>query len=121
VCGADPVHIGNLAHSVSGYGLIVSPPVDNSQLDCAEFSSFNGYKNRMATMHMGGGVKAKKSIVADIVAIDSGTGLMAFGGKDDGRVEVKTSTFYGSYGMLNKDCPDSETSNCGQCIPKAGV
>jgi hypothetical protein len=46
--------------------------------------------------------------MSNIVAIDSFTGLMPFGGKDDGRVEVKHSRFYGSKDMPNKDCPDDD-------------
>ena len=59
-CGGTAVHTGNVAHSISGYGLIVQPPV-GSELDCAEFSDFRGYKTRLGAMHMGGGIKSKTS------------------------------------------------------------
>ena len=55
-CGGTAVHTGNVAHSISGYGLIVQPT--DVEMDCAEFSDFKGYKTREGTMHMGGGIKA---------------------------------------------------------------
>ena len=57
--------------------------------------------------------------MSNIVAIDSFTGLMPFGGKDDGHVEVKHSRFYGSKDMPNKDCPDDD--QCGQCMDKTAL
>ena len=90
-CGESPVHYGNVAHSISGYGVIVTKKYDSK---CSEFSDFKGYKTRIATVHMGGGIGSAENIVSNIVTVDSSTGLMAFG-KTGGHVLVKDSTFYG--------------------------
>ena len=104
-CGGKQIHTGNVAHSISGYGLIVQKA--NTKIDdgCVEWSEFKGYKTRLATVHMGGGTGAGLNKVRDIVTIDSYTGLMALG-SSNGRVEVSDSIFYGSQNMPNKDCWD---------------
>jgi len=83
-----------------------------------EFSGFKGYKNRIATVHMGGGLGRKINQARDIVAIDSGIGVMALG-LDHGHVEVYESILYGSHNMPNKDCPNND--NCGSCMNKRGL
>lgn len=89
-CDSDPVHTGNIAHSVSGYGLIVAGGAGG----CSEFSDFKGYKMRIATIHMGGGTGSSKNVLHSIVSIDSAQGIMAFGASG-GHVEVRDSTIYG--------------------------
>ena len=98
-------HTGNVAHSISGYGLIVQPPTVEEI--CLKFSDFSGYKTRIGTMHMGGGLHAKEIEISNIVTIDSEAGLMAFGGTDDGKITVSNSVFYGGQNMPNLDCPDT--------------
>lgn len=116
-CGGTQVNSGNVAHSISGYGVIAQ---GSGQVkgDCAEFSGFKGYKTRIATVHIGGGIKKKINQVRDIVAIDSATGVMALG-LDHGHVEVYDSIFYGSQDMPNRDCPNN--NNCGACMNKRGL
>lgn len=70
---------------------------------------------------MGGGLKAKTIKINNLVAIDSSKGLMAFGGTDEGRVEVSDSTFIGGANMQNLDCPDPTDTNCSNCIDKLGL
>jgi len=87
-CGGTQVHSGNVAHSISGYGVIVQRPskiYDNDQnkwihetSNCLEFSEFKGYKTQSALVHMGDDLGAHTSKVRDIVAIDASIGLMAF-------------------------------------------
>lgn len=94
-CGEPAVHTGNVAHSISGYGFIVKEAAAGS---CSEFGDVKGYKNRIATVHMGGGLGAPTNMISNIVTVDSNIGLMAFG-VSDGYVEVKDSTFYGNKDM----------------------
>ena len=115
-CGGTQVNFGNVAHSISGYGVIVQKPKQTG--NCLEFSDFKGYKTRIAVVHMGGGLGARTNKVRDIVAIDASTGLMAFS-SDSGHVEVSNSKFYGSQNMPNLDCPRGD--NCDQCIEKKGL
>jgi len=103
-CGGTQIHTGNVAHSISGYGLIVQPPKSASG-DCLEWSDFKGYKTRIATVHMGGGLEAATNKIRDIVTIDSSTGLMGFG-TSSGHVEVSDAIFHGGQNMPNKDCWD---------------
>jgi len=100
-CGGTQVHSGNVAHSISGYGVIVQKA--ESTYSCLEFSDFKGYKTRIAVVHMGGGLGAHTNKVHDIVAIDASTGLMAFS-SDGGEVEVYDSSFYGEV-IPNFDMP----------------
>ena len=116
-CGDTQVNYGNIAHSISGYGVIVQGS-KSIRGDCAEFSEFKGYKTRIAVVHMGGGLGYATNKVHSIVAIDSSTGLMAFG-YESGHVEVSDALFYGGHNMPNKDCPNND--NCDQCIPKRGL
>lgn len=92
-CGETQIHTGNVAHSISGYGLIVQKALKSGG-NCYEWSDFKGYKTRIATVHMGGGLEKPENKIRDIVVIDSSTGLMAFGA-GSGHVEVKDSVFYG--------------------------
>lgn len=116
-CGGTQVNSGNIAHSISGYGAIAQGSGQFSG-DCGEFSGFKGYKTRIATVHIGGGVGRKINQVRDIVTIDSSTGIMALG-PDEGHVEVYDSIFYGSQDMPNKDCPNND--KCGACMNKRGI
>ena len=120
------MHSGNVAHSISGYGVIVQkPPYINEGAwgqekriyvtDCIEFSDFKGYKTQSALLHMGDDLVAHTSKVRDIVAIDASTGVMAFK-SEGGHVEVSNSRFYGDENMPNLDCPVGDSS-C-QCITK---
>jgi hypothetical protein len=123
-CGGPQVHSGNVAHSISGYGVIVQKPYLNDEQkmiyvrNCIEFSDFKGYKTQSALVHMGDDERAHTSKVRDIVAIDASTGLMAFK-SDSGHVEVSNSRFYGDENMPNLDCPAGDSS-C-QCIAKQGL
>ena len=114
-CGDPAVYTGNVAHSISGYGAIVDTPASET---CNEFSDFKGYKTRIATVHMGGGLKSALNKVHDIVSVDSAVGLMAFG-SGSARVEVEDSIFYGAKDMENEDCP--EGGSCAACISKKGI
>ena len=114
-CGDANVNSGNVAHSISGYGLIVQSGGDGK---CAEMSDFKGYKTRIAVVHMGGGVGTPIHKVRDVVAIDSSSGVIALG-SGSGHVEVSDTMFYGSQDMPNKDCPHN--NHCGQCIGKRGL
>lgn len=118
-CGGTQIHTGNVAHSISGYGLIVQPPKSASG-DCLEWSDFKGYKTRIATVHMGGGLEAATNKIRDIVTIDSSTGLMGFG-TSSGHVEVSDAIFHGGQNMPNKDCWDVNQPQCNQCIKKTGL
>jgi len=113
-CGQSPVHTGNVAHSTAGLGVIVYRGAG----DCSEFSDFKGYKTRLATVQMGGGIGAFTNKVRNIVTIDSYYGLMALG-RAEGRVEVEDVIFYGGKDMKNLDCPDK--SNCSVCIERRGL
>ena len=113
-CGQNPVHVGNVAHSIEGWGVIIQNPDETT--GCSEFSYFSGYKIRRAVMHMALYTHINKS--RNIVTIDSSVGLMAFGGWN-GHVEVSDSVFYGGKNMPNKDC--WKNTKCGNCIGKAGL
>jgi len=114
-CGSTQPHTGNIAHSISGYGVIVQGSGSEA---CSEFSHFGGYKNRIATAHMGGGTMSALNKLHDIVSIDSSDGIMAFGA-EDGRVEVSNSKLIGNHDMPNLDCPTSE--RCSACLPRRGL
>ena len=114
-CGDASVHTGNVAHSISGYGAIVN---SGASKVCSEFGDFKGYKNHLATVHMGGGTKSKLNKVRDIVSIDSAVGLMAFG-TGGGRVEVEDVVIYGSKDMPNEDCIGG--ASCYTCMSKHGI
>ena len=45
-------------------------------------------------MHFGGGVGSREIVINDLASYDSGVGLIALGGTDDGIVTVANSTFY---------------------------
>jgi parallel beta-helix repeat protein len=90
-CDGTNPHFGNVAHSNSGYGMIVAK---SHSKKCSEFKGFKGYKNRFATMHMGGGVGSQLNIVRDLVAVDSAYGLMLLGSGSN-RVEAYDSYIYG--------------------------
>ena len=96
----------NTAHSVSGFGVIVSAGGGSK---CSEFTKFVGYKNELASIHMNTGAH---SLCKDNIVIDSAYGLAVFAGSG-GHVEVKDNYIYGSKGMLNSDCPLSENGKCG--------
>lgn len=118
-CGDTQENYGNVAHSISGYGVIVQKP--KKMANCLEFSDFKGYKTRIAVVHMGGGLGATTNEVHDIVAIDASTGLMAFS-SDSGHVKVYDNEFYGDQNMPNEDCPIlAGNPNCDQCIRKRGL
>jgi hypothetical protein len=95
-CEGTQVHSGNVAHSISGYGVIVQRPsimehISNGEEygsngykwipetgNCFEFSDFKGYKTQSALVNIGDDLGAHTSKVRDIVAIDASTGLKAF-------------------------------------------
>mmetsp|Transcript_13355 Transcript_13355/g.16911 ORF Transcript_13355/g.16911 Transcript_13355/m.16911 type:complete len:491 (+) Transcript_13355:5026-6498(+) len=110
---ANPVNKieDNTAHSISGFGVIVSSGAGK----CSEFTKFRGYKNGLATVHMNTG---SYSLAKDNVSIDSAYGLAVFAGS---RVEVKDNYIYGSKGMRNKDCPLSDNGRCEYCPSRNGV
>lgn len=114
MCGADPVHTGNVAHSISGYGVIVNEGAGS----CSEFSDFKAYKTRIGTLHMGGGTGSATNVIHSIVSIDSIDGIMAFG-SSGGHVEVRDSVIYGDQDMPNRDCPNAD--RCGACTKKRGI
>jgi len=104
----------NVAHSNSGFGVIVSSGAGR----CSEFSKFYGYKNQLATIHMGGAV-GSHNVAKDNVVIDSAYGLAVFA-DSGGHVHVKENIIYGSKNMKNSDCPYSENGKCG-CGSRIGV
>lgn len=105
---------GNIAHSISGFGVIVSSGAGR----CSEFSKFYGYKNQLATVHMGGAVGSNNR-ARDNVSIDSGYGLAVFAASD-GHVDVRENIIYGSKNMKNMDCPLAKDGKCG-CSSRIGV
>lgn len=114
-CGGTQPHTGNVAHSIAGYGLIVKGSGSSA---CSEFSDFGGYKNRIATVHMGGGTGSALNVLHDVTSIDSHDGIMALG-SGNGRVEVSDSVIIGSQNMENLDCPNFD--RCSACIPRRGL
>ena len=73
-CGDEDLAItDNVAHSVSGFGVIVL----NGGGSCSEFSRFYGYKNHLATVHFGSAGHAR---VKDVVSIDSKYGITVIPG-----------------------------------------
>lgn len=110
-CGDEDLAItDNVAHSVSGFGVIVL----NGGGSCSEFSRFYGYKNHLATVHFGSAGHAR---VKDVVSIDSKYGITVIPGSF---ADVQYNTIYGSKDMENSDCPLSETGKCG-CMSRYGV
>jgi len=112
-----------VAHSISGYGVIVQRPgvIDFKYEEpyynwwtyprtCFEFNDFKGYKTKSALVYIGDDLQAIKIEVRDIVAIDASTGLKSFLSYS-GDIEVSNSMFYGDENMLNLDCP-SEGDPC---------
>ena len=116
-CDAKNPNYNNVAHSISGYGLIVTKKYSKK---CSEFASFRGYKNRIATMQFGGNIGSDKQVTRDLISIDSKTGLMALGATG-GKVEVVDSYIYGDKDLQNKDCWNDMDPNCEQCQTKRGI
>lgn len=104
----------NIAHSVSGMGVLVSRGAGR----CTEMTKFYGYKNELATVHMGGGV-GNHNRATECISIDSVYGLAIFA-RADGTAEVFRNTIYGSQDMKNLDCPMSANGKCG-CSHRTGL
>lgn len=102
-CGENPARPlgGNVAHSISGHGLIVIEAEKSTS--CSQFKDFKGYKNQVADVQMGGSVSSH-NVLTKVVSIDSNYGAMAFP-SEDGELDLKDSTFYGGMNMENLDCP----------------
>lgn len=108
---------GNVAHSISGFGLIVIGGQQAS--DCNQFDGFAGYKNQVADVQMSGAISSFRNELRNIVSIDSDYGIMAFP-PDEGELEIKDSIMYGSMNMENQDCPLSNRS-CNSCFGTRGL
>lgn len=90
-CGASSNIENNLAHSISGFGVIVFSGAGS----CSEFSKFKGYKNGLATVNMG---VSGKNLITDIVSVDSAFGINPMGSSGN-PVEVRDNILYGSQDM----------------------
>lgn len=102
----------NIAHSISGFGVIVYQGAGG----CSQFSDFKGYKNGLATVQM---AVSGKNLATDIVSVDSAIGIHV-GGSSGSPVELSNNIIYGSQDMQNSDCPLSSTGKCG-CVSRKGV
>ena len=103
----------NVAHSISGFGVIVSA----GEGSCSEFSKFYGYKNHLGTVHMGGGVSSHNRL-KECISIDSAEGFLVW---SSSHVEVVDNIVYGSQNMKNHDCPDAPDGRCSDCKSRTGM
>lgn len=102
----------NVAHSISGYGLVAS----NTNHKCVEVEKFVAWKCTEASVMLGGAAR-EMNRGKELVSIDSRYGLAVHSG-GDGDAELLDSKVYGEV-WANRDCPPG--SPCDHCLDTTGI